>query len=73
MEEWLHLRTEAGEGPGQQSLNSVCETAPKRRESQQHHGARAQLTCSGVGVIGALLDVPLPAGRVTGWRMDSIC
>lgn len=23
--------------------------------------------------MGASLDVPLPAGRVTGWRMDSIC
>lgn len=23
--------------------------------------------------MGASLDVSLPAGRVTGWRMDSIC
>lgn len=63
------MRTEAGEEPGP----NVCETTPKGREGQQQHGSHVQLTCSGVGVMGASLDVPLPAGRVTGWRMDSIC
>lgn len=67
------LKTWAGEGAEQQSQNSICETDPKWRDSQQQQRVCVQLTCSCVGVMGTLLDVSLPEGKVTGWRMDSIC